>query len=73
MPAEQIFIGLITSALCSIGLYQEFWFLTETEKGRWLVKKCGRQAALWILRGLLTIGGIFGLSLALGVINPIRW
>ncbi|MCA9075047.1 MAG: hypothetical protein KDA93_08445 [Planctomycetaceae bacterium] len=73
MPTEQIFIGLVTSALCGIGLYREFWFLTETNKGRWLVEKCGLTSALWILRGLLTLGVIFGLSLAMGIINPVRW
>ncbi len=68
-----MFIGLATSVLCGIGLYREFWFLTETRKGRWLVERCGLSPALWILRGLFALGVIFGLSLALGIINPIRW
>lgn len=73
MPTEQIFIGLATAALCGIGLYREFWFLTETNKGRRLVEACGLANALWVLRGLLTLGVIFGLSLALGIVNPIHW
>ena len=73
MPTEQIFIGLTTAALCGVGLYREFWFLSETNKGQWLTRIFGFSTALWILRGLFTVGVIFGLSLALGIVNPIRW
>ncbi len=73
LPAEQIFIGLTTAILCGIGLYREYWFLTETSKGRWLAKAFGLLTALWILRSLLALGVIFGLSLSLGIINPVRW
>lgn len=73
MSGEQIFIGLTTSALCGAGLYRDVWFLSETRKGRKLVAACGEEKALWILRGLLTAGLGFGLLLAVGVVNPIRW
>lgn len=73
VPREQIFIGLATSALCGAGLYWETWFLTETRKGRKLVSLCGAEAAVWVLRGLLIGGFVFGLSLAGGFVNPVRW
>ncbi|MGD9854702.1 MAG: hypothetical protein AB7U20_07095 [Planctomycetaceae bacterium] len=73
MSREQIFIGLTTSALCGAGLYWETWFLTETRKGRKLVAVCGAETANWVLRGFLTLGVVFGLSLAVGVVNPVQW
>ena len=73
MSGEQILIGLTTSALCGAGLYRDVWFLTETRKGQKLAAVCGAEKALWILRGLLAAGIVFGMSLATGVVNPIRW
>lgn len=73
MPAEQIFIGLTTSGLCAVGIAQEEWFLRETRKGRRLVQLCGTRNAVWVLRALLALGVAFGLALASGFLNPIRW
>lgn len=73
MPAEQVFIGLTTSGLCAVGIAQEEWFLRETRKGRRLVELCGTRNAVWVLRGLLALGVAFGLALASGFINPVRW
>ncbi len=73
VPGEQIFIGLTTAALCGAGLYWEVWSLTETRKGRKLVNIFGTNNALWVIRGLLTAGIIFGLSLAAGIVNPVQW
>ncbi len=73
VPGEQIFIGLTTAVLCGAGLYGDVWFLTETRKGQKLVGLLGTPNALWVLRGLLTAGIIFGLSLAAGIVNPVQW
>jgi hypothetical protein len=73
VPAEQVFIGLTTSGLCAFGIAQEEWFLRETRKGRWLVRLCGTRNAVWVLRALLALGVAFGLALASGFVNPIRW
>lgn len=73
MPAEQVFIGLTTSGLCAVGIAQEQWFLRETRKGRWLVAMCGPHSAVWVLRGLFAAGVLFGLALASGMVNPVRW
>lgn len=73
MPAEQVFIGLTTSGLCAVGIAQQDWFLRETSKGRRLVKLCGTRNAVWVLRALLALGVAFGLALASGFINPVRW
>lgn len=73
MPREQILMGLTTAALCGAGLYGEGWLLTETRKGQKLVAACGADMAVWILRGLLTAGIVFGVLLATGIVNPIRW
>lgn len=73
MPAEQVFIGLTTSGLCAVGIAQQEWFLRETRKGRRLVALCGTRNAVWVLRALLALGVAFGLALASGFINPVRW
>lgn len=73
MAGEQVFIGLTTSGLCAAGLVREAWFLSETKKGRWLVHLCGTRRALWVLRALLALGVLFGLALAGGIVNPVRW
>ena len=73
MAAEQVFIGLTTSGLCAVGLAREAWFLSETKKGQRLVRLCGTRNAMWVLRGLFVVGVLFGLALATGVVNPIRW
>lgn len=73
VAGEQMLIGLVTTGLCTVGLAKESWFLRETRKGRWLVATFGSNGALWMLRGLLSAGIVFGLALATGVVNPIRW
>ncbi len=73
VPGEQIFIGLMTAALCGAGMSAEVWFLTETRKGRKLVNVCGAKNSLWIVRGVFTAGIIFGLLLATGIVNPVQW
>jgi hypothetical protein len=73
VAAEQVFIGLTTSGLCAVGIAQEEWFLRETRKGRRLVELCGNRNAAWVLRSLLALGVAFGLALASGFVNPVRW
>lgn len=73
VAGEQLFIGLTTSGLCAVGLVREAWFLNETKKGRRLVQLCGTRIALWVLRLLLLAGVLFGLALAAGMVNPVRW
>jgi hypothetical protein len=73
VAGEQIFIGLTTSGLCAAGLARDVWLLSETRKGQRLARLCGTRRALWILRALLVVGVLFGLGLAGGIINPVRW
>ena len=73
MPLEQIFIGGATALLCLAGLCHNAWLLEHTRKGRRLVDCFGTVRAVWILRCLFVAGAIFGVLLATGVINPVRW
>ncbi len=73
MPREQILIGVLSAMLCVVGLCRESWLLAETPKGRKLVASLGGRRAQWVLRCLLAVGVLFGLLLALGVVNPLRW
>ena len=75
-----LLLGLLTasvmaqkSILCLVGLSRESWFLRQTSKGRRLVDHCGSPTAKWFLRVLLACGVLFGIALATGVVNPIRW
>ncbi len=73
MEPEQVFIGTATAILCLIGLWQNAWFLEHTPKGRRLADWFGTRKAAWLLRGLFAAGAVFGLLLAAGIINPVRW
>jgi hypothetical protein len=73
MISEQLLIGGTTAMLCVHGLWRQQWLLTETRKGRLLVSWFGPQSASWVLRTCLTLGIGFGVLLAAGIINPVRW
>lgn len=73
MSPEQAFVGTATAVLCLAGLRCNAWLLEHTRKGRRLVGRFGTVPAVWILRGLFVAGAIFGVLLATGVINPVRW
>jgi hypothetical protein len=70
---ERILIGLVTAALCGLGLWHDRWLFAETRKGRRLAAWLGEVRGLWALRALLFIGLAFGLLLAAGVIRPVEW
>ncbi|MEZ6068065.1 MAG: hypothetical protein R3B90_20660 [Planctomycetaceae bacterium] len=73
MTGDQLLIGGTTAAICAVGYWRERWLLSQTPKGRWLVRRLGGSKATWLLRVLLAAGLGFGVLLATGVINPIRW
>lgn len=58
---------------CLAGLYKEHWFLNQTSKGEWLVRKFGETGAVWVLRALFIGGALLGGLLAAGVIHPLQW
>jgi hypothetical protein len=73
MNLEQVLVGGLTAALCVTGLWHDDWLLTNTRKGRKLIAWFGDDRAPWVLRTLLALGLGFGLLLATGILNPIRW
>jgi hypothetical protein len=73
MRSEQILIGVLVAVVCAAGLWNGRWFLEKTRKGQWLARRFGEETALWVLRGLLSAGTVFGVLLALGVVNPVQW
>jgi hypothetical protein len=72
-PKEQIFIGTATAALCVFGLANSRWILENTKKGARLCRWFGPTRAIWVLRGLLGLGAIFGGLLAADFIRPLQW
>jgi hypothetical protein len=70
---ERIFMGTAVALLCAAGLWHDRWFLEHTGKGQRLVGWLGEAKALWTLRGLFTVGALFGCLLAIGIIKPIQW
>lgn len=66
-------MGCSVALLCLVGLIRQHWLLDKTPKGQRLVSRLGRRKALWLLRGMLIAGAVFGVLLAVGTLNPIRW
>ncbi len=73
MPKDQLLIGAVFALFCLIGLYKDLWILAQTKKGQWLVRRCGQQRSVWLLRSLFGCGAVFGVLLACNVIRPVQW
>ncbi len=74
MPSgDQVFMGTAVACGCLLGLWYQRWFLTETPKGQRLVRRFGEEGGAWVFRGLLLVGLLLGVLLAVGVIHPIKW
>lgn len=73
MVNEQFVMGLGIALVCLAGLLKERWLLANTRKGQRLVTWFGSRRALWVLRGLLALGAVFGALLAVDVVRPMRW
>lgn len=57
-------MGYAIALVCLAGLVYSRWFLNSTRKGRWFLIKFGPVYGLWVLRGLMTVGIVVGISLA---------
>lgn len=66
-------MGSVTALLCVFGLIKSEWILNNTKKGERLIGWFGAGRAIWILRGLLVFGAVFGVLLAINVIRPVQW
>lgn len=64
-------MGYAIAVVCLTGVVYSRWFLNNTKKGRWFLKRFGPQNGLWVLRGLLVAGIAFGVCLALDIIQPL--
>ena len=73
MLREQMAMGLGVAALSLLGLFQSSWLIARTRKGQWLVNRLGPERGLWGLRAALLLAAAFGVALATGWINPVRW
>lgn len=73
MKLEQMLIGVMTATLCAAGIVKRAWFLSETKKGRSLVRRLGVARAKAVTLAFFSVGLLFGLALACGILNPIRW
>ncbi len=67
---QDAFMGLAVSALCLLGLRETDRLLEVSRMARQLVASQGKAKAQMIVRALLMIGLVFGLSLAMGLIKP---
>lgn len=73
MHLDRVIIGGGVTVLCLAGLRHDRWFLSNTKKGEWLVRRFGERNATWIIRALFCLGALFGILLACGAIRPITW
>ena len=73
MVNSQMAMGLSIMATCLFGLWHHRWLLENTHKGQRMVRWFGEVRGLWVLRGLLVAGALFGFLLAINIIHPIHW
>lgn len=75
MPHGQahLFIGMMTTLFCLLGLWKTVWFLQHTAKGRRLEQRFGSDRAARLFRGLMVVGIVLGIMLASGILQPIEW
>lgn len=71
--SSQIFLGVAIAVLSGIAVRYDQWFVHRTSKGQRLALAFGEKKAVWIWRGFLLAGVIFGVCLATGQINPVSW
>ncbi|MGZ0168939.1 MAG: hypothetical protein ACKVHE_05250 [Planctomycetales bacterium] len=73
MVSSQTFIGVAIAILCAVSMRYDQWFVHRTTKGQRLTGAFGEQKAVWIWRGCLLAGIVFGVCLSTGLINPMTW
>lgn len=73
MIRDNVLVGGLVIILCALVATKERWVLESSKKGQRLVRWFGPGIAVWVLRGLLAFGIVFGALLAGGIIRPIQW
>ncbi|NQV26685.1 MAG: hypothetical protein HQ518_20215 [Rhodopirellula sp.] len=73
LVSPQVFIGVAIAALSVVGFRCDQWFVHRTTKGQRLKAVFGERKAIWIWRGFLLSGVVFGSCLATGQVNPMTW
>ena len=73
MGNDQAVMGTAIALVCTVGLVKSAWLFERTKKGQRLAQWFGERAGLWLLRGLMCSGIVFGVLAAVDIIRPIRW
>lgn len=73
MIQHHVLMGGLIVVLCGLVGSKERWVLENSKNGQRLVRWFGQHSAIWVLRGLVAFGMIFGALLAIGIIRPIQW
>jgi len=73
MLRHNVLVGGTIVLLCALLLPKERWLLEKTAKGQRLIHWFGPGSAVWVLRGLIAAGMIFGGLLAAEIIRPVQW
>ncbi len=66
-------MGVAIVLVCLMILFRERWFLENTSRGQYLLRRFGPEGAPWALRGFLLLIAILGGLLASGLIPRIAW
>ncbi len=70
---DQILMGTAIAIMCATVGISRRWFLENTRKGQWLVDRLGPAKASRVLGVLSLAGVVFGILLAMSIVNPVRW
>lgn len=73
MVTPQLFLGLIITLLSGLGWYHAAKMLELSNVLRRMVERNGHESTLKRVRTACVCTAIFGVSLATGIVNPMKW
>ena len=73
LVTPQLLVGLVITLLSGLGWYHAVKIMELSNVLRRMVERNGHESTLKRVRTACVCTAIFGISLAAGIVNPIKW